>query len=1389
MDPSSRPQCVQDLIKRLQEKTPTPSQDGLVLQALSEEMVRLFQDERKPSWYPEAAALSKVLSRETYKTLFDTFVLIMGKRSTSNAAMEQTLLDSFNSTLQSPTVLDVEPDLGRALDSLQKGLAETVRQAGNPTTQYSLIYSLSLLLDTMSTLKVEGLSKDYIHTSLLRQLKDSSNSKVLRLSHRASYAHQTLVGIPNDQDPWTALWETSIGLLSTVGNVASAAWTLNLESLVRELVSIDETAEKAKSFVKAIKTLVAQNSGAATGCDFLGSCFQQRKPWYDALRYTDLLIRSGAFIMLKELFCSMCDNEGSKPDKEFFCGLCLQLEEAWKTGDEDVKTRTVEFLKENHTKGLSNSKSQRVREAFKLVAQTTKDPILENAVKTPIVKPWSRLVNVLLCKRTKSYVGGDGLFYTHTQTDPPSSDLFNTAWKRCKRAQEFYADMAIRDRYLCPTEKTLHIVRLFGESLPMDKCYINLVISQKTSSSAEDQAPAKADFDQFFLLRRLRVEDDPDSKPIAMEDIFNGNGGHGTDQPIEPKRVLIYGQAGVGKSTLCKKMVHNFLCEKMWANRFDRVLWIPLRRLKDPQGRPARRTLKDVIHEDLLLDTPDKDQFATAMQDLIMTDNGSNRTLFILDGLDEMSTELGRESDSYRFLRSLLNKPYVIITSRPNRVNMQQIGAMNLVLNTTGFAKDQVHEYVKSTARGHSSEILGFISQRPIVQGLVRIPIQLEALCASWDQGGKYQKNAPATMTGLYRSIELSLWRKDASCSLDETETEIREKVQDQINLVQAMAFIGLCSNRIEFDIEAINNIRKRLRGKEFAPTTLLPHMSFIRSSTSLSARTQPSTYHFLHLTYQEFFAAQYFVKCWQSRQDLLPESLVNPDPSKPAEKITPGIFIQREKYSPRYHIFWLFVSGLLHETCSLEDQCAFFKEIESSPRDLLGPRHQRLVMNILSQRERSRPHNQIVQRWEDCLSDWLLFDSEFNSRSYLAREFELPERVLEKTIERSANVASHPDMLVGTLFESMRRREAVLSPNLVLLATTWLRGGKFKLVRTILWALHTQTGLSEECLRAVAGSLFQHTSCSFPGLQTLRIQGNLPDDVLMTVTRFLFYRKAFWSNQEHCIEILRQQQSLPDDVLNRLRARLSNPPQQIGEILDALLQQFRNRMDPEEDSSDGQGYESFEIDGVGSVNLDALPELLGMLSSPNRKQTKMGAAQANKIGQEDEPLSTEVLQKLVELATDNDNNNNGKMKEAQKALGSVTSLPTDILKGLILDKRQSKWAWKLLLKHHRNAAEIILHPEMTDQDMETLYRLWLKVAFRHSCSWHLSGPTLCLGIADAFQECRFNPPRTVTRATFLARVQNARHVIEDETGRAFSLGMKEAITTEEEDDEEVLVS
>jgi hypothetical protein len=148
------------------------------------------------------------------------------------------------------------------------------------------------------------------------------------------------------------------------------------------------------------------------------------------------------------------------------------------------------------------------------------------------------------------------------------------------------------DAWICDTHYTadrLKIERLSGDLLPMDRCYINLAIVEqpggKASRSDDEDRAQKAS--PFSLLARLKVETPDKPIEVTLPTLFKPRKAR-DGQERRPSRILIRGRAGVGKTTLCKKIVYEFTHGEKWQewrDLFDRVLWVPLRNLKQDERR------------------------------------------------------------------------------------------------------------------------------------------------------------------------------------------------------------------------------------------------------------------------------------------------------------------------------------------------------------------------------------------------------------------------------------------------------------------------------------------------------------------------------------------------------------------------------------------------------------------------------------------------------------------------------------------------------------------------------------------------------------------------------------------------------------------------------------
>jgi NACHT/LRR/PYD domain-containing protein 3 len=244
------------------------------------------------------------------------------------------------------------------------------------------------------------------------------------------------------------------------------------------------------------------------------------------------------------------------------------------------------------------------------------------------------------------------------------------------------------------------------------------------------------------------VETPPQPKQVSLKTLFNlRNRANG--RKFRPTRVLIWGRAGMGKTTLCKKIVHDFYHHGLWRDLYDRVVWLPLRRLKLLQHEV--HDVVGLIQKEFFLNGPERN-LVERLHEVVMQ---GDRTLFILDGLDEVSYALDPDSSIGRILDSLLARPNVIITSRPHSTGTLDYKQTFLELETIGFFPQQVEEYIQCLARQTNMsyrttlEIHSFIKNRLLVQTLARTPIQLDAICYAW--GMKHFPKDNVTMTTLYQ--------------------------------------------------------------------------------------------------------------------------------------------------------------------------------------------------------------------------------------------------------------------------------------------------------------------------------------------------------------------------------------------------------------------------------------------------------------------------------------------------------------------------------------------------------------------------------------------------------------------------------------------------------------
>ena len=280
--------------------------------------------------------------------------------------------------------------------------------------------------------------------------------------------------------------------------------------------------------------------------------------------------------------------------------------------------------------------------------------------------------------------------------------------------------------------------------------------------------------------------------------------------------------------------------------------------------------------------------------------------------------------------------------------------------------------------------------------------------------------------------------------------------------------------------------------------STVLAQLSLLRTSDTSDEGHR--SYHFLHLTFQAYFAAQYYVEHWKSGKPL--PYLKFSNGKARLESILPESFLQREKYNILYDVLWRFVTGMLQGQD--EDHLRrFFALIEDEPRDLLGLVHQRLVVHCLSEVDSSNKTSTSIslrENLEEQLSRWALSEYDSNGTATLAGDMQFPQSVLEAILEEGSE-----DQTLSLMRLLSDRRTCL--PSFIKFMTAWLNGDVSpRMMASICEKLNAQhRNLPDETLNALARRLGdQHYSIRCSALGVLHRQRTLPEAILEDVAERL---------------------------------------------------------------------------------------------------------------------------------------------------------------------------------------------------------------------------------------------------------------------------------------------
>ena len=336
-------------------------------------------------------------------------------------------------------------------------------------------------------------------------------------------------------------------------------------------------------------------------------------------------------------------------------------------------------------------------------------------------------------------------------------------------------------------------------------------------------------------------------------------------KPVGDRRlILVEGAPGVGKSTFAWEFCRRWEKGEI-AQQYDLVL---LLRLRDKGTRNAT-SLEQLIKPCHPL------QGVSSAVCLQLVNSQSFHALIILEGYDELpDSQRNNSSSIFNELISgdLLPLSTVLVTSRPwatKEIRKNQERRIYQHIEVLGFTKRQITEYIKKTVPTEQvSDLNSYLERHPQIKSGMYIPLNSAIVVAVYIASKTDHQAMPNTLTELYRSVIIILIKRHLKGhpELQEGSRECLPAIDMSVPFEVCKNFRNLCKLAYSGIVGEHNEVRLIFSEFELPPN--FDNLGFMDSVTELYLTEDTVTSHnFLHLTFQEFFAAVHISSMAQEQQ------------------------------------------------------------------------------------------------------------------------------------------------------------------------------------------------------------------------------------------------------------------------------------------------------------------------------------------------------------------------------------------------------------------------------------------------------------------------------------------------------------------------------------------
>jgi Ran GTPase-activating protein (RanGAP) involved in mRNA processing and transport len=239
------------------------------------------------------------------------------------------------------------------------------------------------------------------------------------------------------------------------------------------------------------------------------------------------------------------------------------------------------------------------------------------------------------------------------------------------------------------------------------------------------------------------------------------------------------------------------------------------------------------------------------------------RVLIIADGWDELG-ESEREEGSFLYQLFFEQFPFVsvVLTSRPSAsASLHHLPCIDRFVEVHGFSKEHIVEYIQSEFASDQEKARRLLEQlecNPLVDSICSVPLNCTIVCHLWRT---LEEALPTTMTELYTKIILQIILRnirkiDAYNSVLSLSTfdALPADLQQSWWLLCEFAFQALEKDQLVFALEEL----KTFFPEGLASDKRILCFGLLQPVESIGFGI---SFHFLHLTFQEYLAALHLAR------------------------------------------------------------------------------------------------------------------------------------------------------------------------------------------------------------------------------------------------------------------------------------------------------------------------------------------------------------------------------------------------------------------------------------------------------------------------------------------------------------------------------------------------